>query len=91
MAHAASLLIKNEMKNLMTFLKGVLGGLTTVIVAWVFIVCVASWRVHVADVRKGATGLGAQANGWEYLLSTLVAILRAIAYGLGLFTAVRFR
>ena len=72
------------------FLKGVLGGLVAVILVWVLIVALKTWRWHALTKQQGRTGLGAMAGGSTLLLHTpAVVVLLAIAFGLGLYLAVR--
>ena len=72
------------------FFKGVLGGLVGVLLTWVLIVALQTWRWHALTKQRGITGLGAMAGGWTLLLHTpAVIVLLTIAFGLGLYLAVR--
>jgi len=72
------------------FFKGILGGLTAVSLVWVLIVAVKTWRWHALTKPRGITGLGASDGVSTLLLHTpAVVVLLAIAFGLGLYLAVR--
>ena len=71
----------------MILLKGVLGGVAAVFLAWVAIVFVYMWRLRAAS---GTTGLMSVAGGWNYLaqLPSVVLTLSA-TFGIGFYFTVR--
>lgn len=74
----------------MIFVKGVLGGICAVLVMWAVVVAAYAWRSAEAARRQGATGLMAQAGGWDYLLHTpWVLVTLTVAFGIGLYVTAR--
>jgi hypothetical protein len=52
----------------MVFLKLLLGGVLTTVIAWCAVVGVGYWRTISIARAQGATGLIAVAGGWNYLV-----------------------
>lgn len=74
----------------MIFLKGIVGGLITLIAAWIVILIVKYCLTALELRRQGPSGLYAVAGGWDYLLQLpLVLILLSAAFGTGFYVAVR--
>jgi TRAP-type C4-dicarboxylate transport system permease large subunit len=72
------------------FLKGILGGVIATSLMWVIVVLIDNWRLQATARQRGITGLGAVANGWNYLLQLpLVVVLLSVAFGVGLFVTAR--
>jgi hypothetical protein len=72
------------------FLKALFCGFVAAIGAWGVVLCFWMWRLSVQKKRMGIEGLGAVAGGWTFLVhSPLVAVLLALAFGLGFYLAGR--
>lgn len=72
----------------MILLKGLLGGVAAVLLAWVIVVGIHLW---VTARSQPSPGLGAAASGWNYLLQLpVVVVVLSIAFGAGLFLTVRY-
>ena len=72
----------------MIFLKGLLGGVVSVILAWIIVVAFSHWRWNATSKHHGE--LVAHAGGWNYLLhQPMVLALLIFAFGVGLFVASR--
>lgn len=72
----------------MILLKGIAGGITAVLVAWVVILVVDLWLL--ARSRPSG-GLTAVAGGWTYLIQLpIVVLVLSGAFGAGLFVTVRY-
>ena len=75
----------------MIFVKSVLGGVVTVVLAWIVVVTVFMLRAGAARKQQGISGLSATAGGWNYLLQTpFVLLLLTVAFGLGLYVTSRW-
>jgi hypothetical protein len=73
----------------LVFLKGILGGLISVTITWVTIICVFQLRISILKKQQGITGLVGVAGGWEMLLHTWwIVLLLTLAFGLGLYWTV---
>jgi hypothetical protein len=74
----------------MIFVKGLVGGVSAVVITWIIVVAVFVWRTNVARAEEGVTGLGATAGGWNYLLhQPSIVILLTAMFGLGLYSVTR--
>ena len=69
----------------MLLLKGIVGGIVCVLVAWTLIVAFHFWKV-----TSPHSGLASVAGGWNYLLQKpLTILLLSTAFGVGMFLTVR--
>ncbi len=72
----------------MILIKGILGGVVAVLLAWAIIAGVYLWLL--ARSREPGS-LGAIAGGWNYLLQVpAIVLLLSGAFGTGLFVTVRY-
>lgn len=84
------MLLPVALKGPSLLLKGIVGGVLAVLVTWIGIVAIHSWRWQTMMRQTGTSGLGASAGGWTLLLHTpWVLILLALAFGIGLYLAAR--
>lgn len=69
----------------MILMKAIGGGVIGVLLTWLVILVIDHW------IRKGqATGLGAVAGGWTFLLQLPIVVLAlSAAFGIGLYAVVR--
>jgi len=73
----------------MIFAKGLLGGVTAVVVVWAIILALSIQRVTIQTKEQGSE-LVAVAGGWNYLLhKPLVVLLLTAAFGIGLYVTSR--
>jgi hypothetical protein len=71
-------------------IKALSGALAAVLIAWTGILTWHAVSVQHEASRAGASGLGAEAGGWNYLLQLpAVLLLLTAAFGIGLFLTVR--
>jgi hypothetical protein len=69
--------------------KAIGGGMFCLILTWLGIVVHGYLRIKSYNAKHGATGLGATAGGWNYLLhSPIVVILLSVAFGVGFYLTV---
>jgi len=70
--------------------KAIFGGLVAVVVTWVIIGVTYEWRTKFIARQHGITGLVAVTSPASSLLHTpLVIVLLTVAFGIGLYLAVR--
>lgn len=77
-------------KPLLIFPKGLIGGLTGVVVMWIAVIVSFQWKLTAQMRARGVQGPIAVAGGWEELVHTpLVIVLLTIAFGFGFYLATR--
>jgi hypothetical protein len=83
--------MNEQLGAIMILIKAIGGGVISVLIAWIVILIVNSWRLEIYRRKHGVTGLVATAGGWNYLLQLpIVAILLSIAFCIGFYATVRW-
>ena len=75
----------------MIFLKGILGGIFGMALAWAALLTAFMVRLSSAARRSGARGTFAVAGGWDYLIQLpLTILLLSASFGAGVYLATRW-
>jgi hypothetical protein len=85
------LVVKQDLRRLMIFLKSLAGGLAAAIAAWIAIITIYMRQLALLNRRQGGSGLIAVAGGWDSLLGKpMTAVLLAAAFGVGVYLTARW-
>lgn len=83
----------NMMKVLsgaLIFPRGIIGGISAVVLMWIAVLCFSIWRSAVAQRNSGMNGLTAVSGGWANLIhSPGIVVLLTVSFGFGFYLATR--